>query len=127
MGNCNSDISITNMEVDIKFLEPNKALMILVYCDTTDGKYKHTIKYVDGVLKIMVYKDKLISVIENKCETLEILFKDLQKLADKSGAHNSTLKNSHAFETIKNNIIYTQKMFGELPQEFLGKYLLFSN
>jgi hypothetical protein len=128
MGGCSSKSStITEIEFDIKFSRQNSDSMLIHISLVSGGSYDHYIYYEGSQLKIFSSHDGKETLINNNCVELENLFKSLQKLADSSGIYDKSLKSSHAFESIKNNILYTNKMFGELPIDFLGKYLLFTN
>lgn len=124
MGCNESKIEVYNMKFDLKFMNKDSNSMVFMMTYMANGQYHHKIRYYGDKLKIFTYYGCYESVTDNNCITLENLFKDLQKIADKSGIYDESLKSSHAFESLKNNIIYTQKMFGELPIEFLGNHLL---
>lgn len=123
----------TNVWSDIKFIMFNlnfrnqSSDSMELHIDLiADIKYKHIVCYIDDQLKIISWQDGCKTVKNNKCNTLEFLFRDLQKLADKVKIYDDSLKNSHKFDSLKNNIIQTSKMFSILPIDFLGNYLLYN-
>lgn len=124
MGCNESKYKDVYMKFDLKFADNNSDSMIFIITYTHNDAFSHYVRYYGGKLRIFTYSNSKESIVNNNCITLENLFKDLQKVADKSGIYDESLKSSHAFESLKNNIIYTQKMFGELPIEFLGNHLL---
>ncbi len=125
MGNT-AATDVKSITFDLKFKDQSSDSMEFHIDLVSDISYKHVVCYTNNRIRIYSYSGTYTNMRDNKCAALEFLFKDLQKLADKTKIYDESLKNSHAYESLKNNITYTIKMFGELPIDFLGKHLLYA-